>query len=144
MRLTTSHIHVECSKFVKQQLHNLAEYMHSNLTDKEVTSTIKRHFKSKVRLPEHKHPTLNHSAAPLYAPTQAFPFICCDVEACLSAYKQVFFVLPLSVLISYEALVTAVGDYMAGARHLEPISMLFSISRQNKAAKPNRRNSLPV
>lgn len=40
-----------------------------------------------------------------------------------------FLVLPLSVLISYKALVTSVGDYMAGAHYLEPLSCSASQDR---------------
>ena len=46
--IATSRIRIELSKFVKQELHSLANYMHSNLTNQQVTKTITRHFASKV------------------------------------------------------------------------------------------------
>lgn len=42
--LTTSRLRVEVSKFVKQEIHSLINYMHSNLTQKEVATTLSRHF----------------------------------------------------------------------------------------------------
>ena len=42
--LTTSRLRVEVSKFVKQEIHSLINYMHSNLTHQQVTSTFSRHF----------------------------------------------------------------------------------------------------
>ena len=46
--IATSRIRIELSKFVKQELHSLANYMHSNLTNQQVTKTITRHFAAKV------------------------------------------------------------------------------------------------
>ena len=48
MEVVTTHISVEMSKFVKQELHTLVNYMHSNLTNQQVASTINRHFTSRV------------------------------------------------------------------------------------------------
>ena len=42
--LTTSRLRVEVSKFVKQEIHSLINYMHSNLTHQQVTTTLSRHF----------------------------------------------------------------------------------------------------
>lgn len=42
--LTTSRLRIEVSKFVKQEIHSLITYMHSNWTHQQVTSTFNRHF----------------------------------------------------------------------------------------------------
>lgn len=42
--LTTSRLRMEVSKFVKQEIHSLVSYMHSNLTHQQVATTISRHF----------------------------------------------------------------------------------------------------
>lgn len=46
--MTTSAIRLEMSRAVKQELHSLANYMHSNLTDRQITQTFTRHFAGKV------------------------------------------------------------------------------------------------
>jgi len=55
--LTTSRIRMEVSKFVKQEIHSLVNYMHSNLTHQQVATTISRHF-AKVTPPPLSTPPL--------------------------------------------------------------------------------------
>ena len=55
--LTTSRLRVEVSKFVKQEIHSLINYMHSNLTHQQVATTLSRHF-AKVSLRQLLLPSL--------------------------------------------------------------------------------------